>query len=90
MPDEHDRVFLAIKEECQKQKQLMEIHSFAAIAKKAQVKPNALDTHLNNLQNLGFIRYSIPENYIYLTAMGLKHDRLPADEPKKKVAKKLV
>jgi hypothetical protein len=69
-----NKVFSVIKRHCEKQKLLAEIRGFAAIAKEANVPIDKLPVYLDHLQDMGLIKYSVSEQYIYLTSLGKKQD----------------
>jgi len=71
-----NKVFLAIKKHCEKQKLLAEINSLEAIAEEVNIPVSKLGLYLDYLQGLGLIKYSISENYIYLTSFGKTQEKL--------------
>lgn len=71
-----NRVFLAVKNQCGKQKLLAEVDSFEAIAEEANVPVASLEDYFSHLQNLGLIKYSMKERYVHLTAFGKKQAML--------------
>jgi hypothetical protein len=75
-----NKVFLAIKNRCESQKRLAEISCFEAVAEDAGVPINKLPMYLSHLQDIGLIKYSIREKYIYLTALGKKQESLAVEK----------
>jgi len=74
-----NKVFLSIKKQCGKQKNLAEINNFDAIAKEAGVPADKLPLYLNHLQDIGLIKYSLADKFIYLTAFGKKLEKITAE-----------
>ena len=74
-------VFLAVKRRCQKQQKIAEISCFEDIASDAKVPLAKLPLYLNHLQEIGLIKFSIADKYIYLTAFGNKQEKLVAESP---------
>ena len=77
-----NKVFLVVKKKCTEQKNFAEINCFPTIAKEAGVPKDKLSLYLNHLQEIGLIKYSMDENYIYLTAQGHKQDNVDKVEIK--------
>jgi hypothetical protein len=75
---EFNRLFIVIKANCERQKSLAEISCFGKIANESGIPVEKLNFYLDKLQQLGLIRYSIPDQYIYLTAFGKKQKQLSA------------
>jgi len=73
--DDFDRVFFAVKKECGKQTKFAEVYSLEIIAKESKIPLNKLPLYLHHLQELGLIKYSVNDNYIYLTALGKKKEK---------------
>ena len=73
-------VFLAVKKQCENQKNFAEVHSFEAIAKDAKVPLDKLEIYLNHLQDMELIKFSMEEKYIHLTAFGKKQKALIKDK----------
>jgi hypothetical protein len=71
-----NKVFSVIKNQCEKQKSLAEISSFETVAKEAGVSMDRLPVYLNHLQDIGLIKYSVTDKYIYLTSLGQKQQSL--------------
>jgi hypothetical protein len=71
-----DKVFVAIKSQCRKQKAFAEISCFEIIAKEAEVPINKLPLYLDHLQIMGLIEYSVVDKYVYLTSFGNKQEKL--------------
>jgi len=69
-------VFMAIKNHCAGQKHIAEIDCFEQIAKEADIPLTRLPLYLDHLQNIGVIKYSLKEKYIYLTTFGMKQKTL--------------
>ncbi len=65
-----EKVLLAIKAECNKQTKLAEVRYIGKIADRAGIPKESLSLYLNELQERGFIKYSVAEDYIYLTPAG--------------------
>lgn len=65
-----EKVLLAIKMECDRQKKLAEISCFDKIADRAQVSRHSLSIYLEELQERGYIKYSLTDKFIYLTRQG--------------------
>jgi len=72
-----DNVFAAIKAECAKQQKFAELSCFDLIAARAGVPETKLSLYLGHLQQVGLIRYSLADKYIYLTALGKALDQVP-------------
>lgn len=68
-----DKVLLAIKLESDRQTKLAEINCFDRIAEKAEISSHKLVIYLSELQDRGYIKYSISDNFIYLTKDGKKY-----------------
>ena len=77
-----NKVFLAIKEESGKMDKLTEINCVEEIAIKAGVPLADIGLYLSHLQEMGLIKFSIKDSYIYLTSFGRKHDTLEKDNLK--------
>jgi predicted transcriptional regulator len=71
-----NKVFMVVRDQCQKQKKLAEVSCFEVIAKEASVPLNKLGIYLNHLQDMGLIKYSMADKYVYLTSFGKKHETL--------------
>ncbi|MCW3124315.1 MAG: hypothetical protein JWQ38_3807 [Flavipsychrobacter sp.] len=68
-----DKVFSALKKQCERQKTFAELNNFDLVAKEAGISVDKLPAYLKHLQDIGLIKYSIEDNYIYLTRQG--HER---------------
>lgn len=68
-----EKVLLAISMECSRQRKLAEINCFDKIADKAQVPRQKLDIYLSELEEKGYIKYSLSERFIYITREGRKY-----------------
>ncbi|MCD6013769.1 MAG: hypothetical protein K0Q79_3631 [Flavipsychrobacter sp.] len=71
-----NEVFLAIKKQCFKQRHIAEIDCFEKVAKEAKIPLDKLHTYLKHLQDIGVIKYSVNDKYIYLTTFGRKQETL--------------
>lgn len=68
----YNKLFNAIKTECEGQRSFAEISNFENIAKQAGLPLDKLPVYLNHLQDMGLIKYSIADRYIHLTSAGHK------------------
>jgi hypothetical protein len=68
-----EKILQAIKQECEKQTKLVEINCFDKIARSAEIAPHRLPMYLLELQDRGYIRYSVNDNFIYLTRKGAEY-----------------
>ena len=71
-----NKVFLVVKAHCEKQKNLAEVRTFDTIARESGVPLSKLPMYLEHLQKMDLIKYSMEEQYIYLTAFGKKQEQL--------------
>jgi len=67
-----EKAFLIIKRLSARQTKIAEISNFDVIAKELDVPVGRLGLYLDHLQEIGLIRYSAAEQYIYLTEKGRK------------------
>lgn len=71
-------VFQSIKKECAKQKNVSEISNFEQVALSAGIPLAELDYYLNHLQDVGLIKYSRTDKFLYLTLFGKKQEKIGA------------
>jgi hypothetical protein len=76
--DSFDRVFFVVKKECEKQKKFAEVYPLDIIAKDCDIPLTKLGLYLGHLQDLGLLKYSIADKYVYLTSLGKKRVENPA------------
>jgi predicted transcriptional regulator len=76
MKNNFNEVFLAVKSQCEKQKQFAEVSNFDAIAKQADVPLHSLEMYFKHLHDIGLVRYSMEEKYVYLTTLGRRQAKL--------------
>lgn len=76
--NDHQKVFNVIKTECEKQKHISQITCFEHIAVHAGIAPDKLPSYLDHLQDIGLIKYSATDRYIYLTTFGRKQRKFEA------------
>lgn len=68
-----EKVLLAIRMECDKQTKLTEVSCFDKIADKAELPRQSLSLYLSELQERGYIKYSVNEKFVYITKEGTEH-----------------
>ena len=68
-----DKILFAINEECERQTTLAEVSCFDKIAGYAGVTRQRLHLYLNELQEQAYIRYSVHDEYVYITREGKQH-----------------
>ena len=73
-------VFQVIKQLCCKQVRLAEISNFGSLANKAGIMQRRLYVYLDQLQDMGLIRYSDADRYIYLTEKGRGKEQINDSE----------
>jgi len=72
----YNRVFASIQRLSETKDFLKGTHCFDMIRDAANVPFSRLFDFLTSLQNLGLINYSFEDNYIELTELGKKQDKL--------------
>lgn len=70
-----DKVLLAIKMECDKLAEQLEVSCFDRVAERTKISRQGLADYIQELQSRGYIGFSEDQSSIYVTAEGEQYIR---------------